>query len=227
MSRERRSFARLYVGVEANYKQKESDDRGRTVLVQDISLSGVRFISNEVLDENTELNFTLNIPDILVPLSATGIVVWQKKFSDSFYDTGIDFLNLEDAAKKTLSLYIDKSLGRVKENRDFVRSNLSTMITYKLTDNNSDKEEKRCISVDISSSGIKVFSKEALNPETNIQLTFSLPEETEIINAQGKVMWSKTTEEMFSEIGIEFTAIENKYINKINSYVKKTLGIEW
>lgn len=226
MSRERRSFARLYVGVEASYNQIQAVDAVKTVLVQDISLSGVRFISNEALLENTKLKFTLNIPEIHLPISADGKVIWQKKFSDSFYDTGIDFSNLEDSAKKALSLYIDKSLGRVKENRDFVRSNLSTMITYKLN-NHSDHEEKRCISVDISSSGIKVFSKEALIPESKIKLTFSLPEDKEIISAQGIVMWSKKTEEMFSEIGIEFTEIDDKYINKINSYVKKTLGIAW
>ena len=95
MARERRSFARLYVGIEAKYKQKELDDADKTVLLQDVSLSGVRFICHEALPENTELNFTLCIPDIQVPLSVNGKVVWQKKFSDSFFDTGIDFLTLD------------------------------------------------------------------------------------------------------------------------------------
>jgi c-di-GMP-binding flagellar brake protein YcgR len=226
MSRERRSFARLYVGVEANYKPTESPEAEKTVLVQDISLSGVRFISNEVLSENMELNFTLNIPDIPQPLSTMGKVVWQKKFSDSYYDTGIDFFDLEESAKQALTLYINRSLGRVKENRDFIRSNLSTMVTYKLTDE-PEAEENRCISVDISPSGIKVFSKQALAAGTNIQLSFCLPDDTELISAQGKVMWSKITEEKFAEIGIEFTDIDHQGTSKINAYVRKTLGIVW
>ncbi|MBU1044753.1 MAG: PilZ domain-containing protein [Candidatus Omnitrophica bacterium] len=226
MSQERRSFARLYVGVEANYTQKDLDASGRTVLVQDISLSGVRFISNEILPENTELKFVLNIADLKNPFSAKGKVVWQKKFSDSFYDTGIDFISLDQATKEDLSVYINKSLGRVKENREFVRSNLSTMIAYKITDN-PDIEEKRCISVDISSSGLKVFAKESLIAETNLEISFSLPDDPEIIFAQGRVMWSKAGEEKFSEIGIEFISIEEKFIAKINRYVKGTLGIEW
>ncbi len=226
MSQERRSFARLYVGVEANYTQKQAEENSKTVLVQDISLSGVRFISNEILPENTELNFILNIPDIGKPLNASGKVIWQKKFSESFYDTGIDFSILDDSAKQALSLYIAKSLGRVKENREFVRSNLSTMINYKIA-NSPDEEEKRCISVDISSSGLKVFAKESLEVETDIELSFCLPEDSETIVAQGRVMWSKAGEEKFSEIGIEFIAIEEQFIAKINKYVRNTLGIQW
>ncbi|MBU1086679.1 MAG: PilZ domain-containing protein [Candidatus Omnitrophica bacterium] len=226
MSQERRSFARLYVGVEAIYSQKDFESSAKTVLVQDISLSGVRFISHEILPENTELKFVMNIPDLKSPLSAKGKVVWQKKFSESFYDTGIDFISFDTDAKENLSLYINKSLGRVKESREFVRSNLSTMIAYKLSDN-PDSEEKRCISVDISSSGLKVFAKEVLAAETNLEISFSLPEDPEVIYAKGRVMWAKAGDEKFSEIGIEFIDIENKYITKINRYVKSTLGIEW
>ena len=226
MSQERRSYARLYVGIEANYTQKLAEEKSKTVLIQDISLSGVRFISQEILPEKTELNLVLNIPEIGIPLIASGKVVWQKKFSESFYDTGIDFLNLNDAAQKTLSIYIEKSLGRVKEKRDFVRSNLSTMINYKIA-NSHDQESNRCISVDISSSGLKVFAKESLPAEADIELFFCLPADTETIIAQGRVMWSKAGEEKFFEIGIEFIAIEERFIAKINEYVRTTLGIQW
>jgi len=222
MSRERRGFARLYVGVEAIYRQK---DKENTVLVQDISISGVRFISNEDLDENLELYFTLNIPDLAVPITATGKVIWQKKFSESFYDTGIEFINMDLKARETLSEYIKQSLGRVEENREFVRSNLSTMVSYKLASNPA--EEKRCISVDISPTGVKVFIKEKLENNTELDMSFLLPEDKELIVAKGKVIWCRDREEKFCECGIEFIEIEGKYVDKINHYVKKTLGIEW
>ena len=224
MSIERRGFARLYVGVEAKYKIKDTDKEQTTVLVQDISLSGVRFISSESLKPGIELQFNLLIPEISIPVSAEGKVIWQKKFSESFFDTGIDFLSLDDQAKQDLSGYIGKSLGRVKENREFVRSNLSTMISFTVGKSN---EEKRCISVDISPTGLKVFSKEKLQIDEEIQLSFTLPEEDHLINAVGKVIWAKEREEKFSEVGIEFVRIDDSDIQRINEYVKNTLGIEW
>ncbi len=222
MARERRGFARLYVGVEAVYKQA---DKENTVLIQDISVSGIRFISNEVLDQNIEVAFSLSIPDVPKPILAKGKVIWQKKFSESFCDTGLEFTHIEADSREMLCDYIKNALGRVDEHREYVRSNLSTMVTYRIL-NNPD-EEKRCISVDVSPTGMKVFSKELLKNEESLELFFNLPDEKEAIHAMGKVIWAKEREENFSECGIEFTQIDSASIDKINLYVKQTLGIEW
>ncbi|MCG2712224.1 MAG: PilZ domain-containing protein [Candidatus Omnitrophica bacterium] len=222
MARERRGFARLYVGVEAVYKQA---DKENTVLVQDISISGVRFISNEVLDQNSEVAFTLSIPDLPKSISAKGKVIWQRRFSESFCDTGLEFTHIDTDSLQMLSNYIKSALGRVDEHREFVRSNLSTMVTYKILSNPD--EEKRCITVDVSPTGMKVFAKELLKNEESLELSFNLPEEEEAIHAIGKVIWVKEREEKFTECGIEFTQIDIASVNKINHYVKQTLGIEW
>ncbi len=222
MARERRGFARLYVGVEAVYKQA---DKENTVLVQDISISGVRFISNEVLDQNIAVDFNLSIPDLPETISATGKVIWQRKFSESFCDIGLEFTHMEADSRQMLSNYIKKALGRVDEHREYVRSNLSTMVTYKVSSNPG--EEKRCISVDVSPTGMKVFAKELLKNEEVLDLFFNLPDEEEAIHAKGKVIWAKEREEKFSEFGIEFIEIDDASVDKINRYVKQTLGIEW
>ena len=222
MARERRGFARLYVGVEAVYKQQ---DKENTVLVQDVSISGVRFISNEVLDKNIEVAFTLSIPDLPNIISAKGKVIWQRKFSESFCDTGLEFTNMDENSRKMLSEYIKDALGRVDEHREYVRSNLSTMVTYRMQ--SAPQEEKRCISVDVSPTGMKVFSKELLKLEEDLELFFNLPDVDEAIHAKGKVIWAKEREEKFSECGIEFTQIDDSCVEKINRYVKQTLGIEW
>ena len=222
MARERRGFARLYVGVEAVYKQ---GDKENTVLVQDISISGVRFISKEVLDQDSEVAFSLSIPDVPKPILAKGKVIWQRKFSESFCDIGLAFTHIEDDSRKVLSNYLKNVLGRVDEHREYVRSNLSTMVTYRILSNPD--EEKRCISVDISPIGMKVFVKELLKNEEALELIFNLPDEEEAIHAMGKVIWAKEREEKFSECGIEFTQIDSASIDKINRYVKQTLGIEW
>ncbi|MDD5746427.1 MAG: PilZ domain-containing protein, partial [Candidatus Omnitrophica bacterium] len=220
MSRERRGFARLYIGVEAIYRRNGGQELENKVLVQDISLSGVRFISNEVLSSGDELIFTLNIPDISVPVNARGKVIWQKKFSESFYDTGIEFSDISDQLRHTLAAYIENALGRVEEHREFVRANLSTMVVYQCTD----AAENRCISVDVSPTGLKVFMKEVLENGTLMRLNFMLPDDSQPIQAQGKIIWHKVRDDNFTESGIEFTVIDAVCIDKINAYVKKTLG---
>ncbi len=222
MAEEKRGFARLYVGVEAVYKQ---EDKENTVLVQDVSISGVRFISNEVIDKNIEVAFTLSIPDLPKVISAKGKVMWQKKFSESFCDIGLEFTSMDEDSRQMLSKYIKGSLGRVDEHREFVRSNLSTMVTYKMA--SSPDVEKRCITVDISPTGMKVFSKELIKIEEDMEISFNLPDVEELIQAKGKVIWAKEREEKFSECGIEFTQIDSECVKKIDAYVKQTLGIEW
>ncbi|MCK4993417.1 MAG: PilZ domain-containing protein [Candidatus Omnitrophica bacterium] len=222
MARERRGFARLYVGVEAVYKQAEKEN---TVLVQDVSISGVRFISNEVLDQNIEVAFTLSIPDLPKIITAKGKVIWQRKFSESFCDTGLEFTQIDEDSHQMLLKYIKGALSRVNEHREFVRSNLSAMVTYRLAA--APEVEKRCISIDVSPSGMKVFSRELLKNEDDLDLFFNLPDIDEEIHAKGKVIWTKEKEENFSECGIEFTQINDESIDKINCYVKQTLGIEW
>ena len=222
MARERRGFARLYVGVEAVYKQ---EDKENTVLVQDISVSGVRFIASEILDLSREVSFSLSIPGLSKVIIAKGKVSWQKKFSESFYDTGLEFSHMDSESRVILAAYIKNALGRVDEHRIYVRSNLSTMIIYKMQ--SKPDEEKRCISVDISPTGMKVFARELIKSDEILELSFTLPEDENPIEVQGKVMWIKDREENFSECGIEFTSIDDESISKINSYVKQTLGIEW
>lgn len=227
MSRERRGFARLYVGIEATYYQHAKNDPvcENVVLIQDISIGGVRFICNEVLPENSVLSFTLDIPDISGQVTAKGKVIWQKRFSESFFDTGIEFIEMDDATKNRLSSYIKKCLGRVVEKREFVRCNLSTMVNYRIKAN--PECEHRALSVDISPSGLKVFLKEPLELATVINLSFNLPEDTVPILSLAKIIWIRSHEENFFEAGVEFVDMEQKCAEKINSYVRKTLGIEW
>lgn len=225
MSRERRGFARLYVGIEAAYQQEGKDNGQNTVLVQDISVSGVRFISNEVLKVDTILSFTLNIPDIKFPITASGKVVWQRKFSDSFYDTGIEFTQMPTELRQTLSNYIQQILGRVQENRQFVRCNLSTMISYRLA--NFPDLVSRGITVDISPTGLKIILKQRLEKGEKLKFEFTLPDESVPIFAEGTIIWCQVTSDNFYECGIEFTAIDDSQLELIDSYIKKTLGIDW
>lgn len=225
MKKERRAFARLYVGEESTYRQEGKAEVQTTVLVQDISISGVRFISNEPLSRDAVLEFTLLIPGISTAITAAGKVVWQKQISKSFYDTGIEFTKIDGKHKKKLSKYIKSILGRVEEKRRFMRCNLSIMVAYQLESRLENK--KNCLSIDISSTGLRIFLKEKLENGTHLQLSFNLPDETIMITVQGIIVWHKERESNFFEAGIEFTTIKDEDADKINNFVKKNLGVEW
>ncbi|MBI4844861.1 MAG: PilZ domain-containing protein [Candidatus Omnitrophica bacterium] len=224
MTRERRGFARLYVGVEGTYRQLQAGNEMK-VLVQDISIAGVRFIANELLKRDSVLFFALNIPDIDLPITAEGKVIWQRQFSSSFFDTGMEFTKLEDGSRQELAKYIEKALGRVAEHRQYVRANLSTMVSYRLMDGSN--AENTCLTVDISPTGLKVFMKSAPEENTLMHMSFTIPDEPEPILAHGKIMWKKFKDERFFEAGIEFTEINDRNIEKISRYIERTLGIEW
>ncbi len=225
MPRERRGFARLYVGVEGNYSRKDREIKEKKVLVQDISASGIRFITAEKLDKGVILDFDLNVPGLPVTISTKGRVVWQKNFSESFFDTGIEFIDIAEDKRQMIAEFIQKSLGRVHESRIFVRSNLSVMVKFtRIEDPGS---EYRAISEDVSPSGIKILVKSELETGTLVDLQFTLPDDEKNVSAQARVVWSRKREEQFYEVGLEFVKIDDIYVGRIAAYIKKTLGIKW
>ena len=87
--------------------------------------------------------------------------------------------------------------------------------------------EERAISEDISPSGIKILVKNEIKQNARISLKFNMPDDESTIAAQARVVWTKKREEQFYEIGLEFVSIDDIYLDRINTYVKKTLGIVW
>ena len=225
MSRERRGVARLYVGVEGAYRRTDGPEKKARVLVQDISISGVRFIAGEAFSENTALEFSLHIPDLSVPIDARGKVIWQKRFSESFYDTGIEFTELVPDSKEKLSAYIQGALGRISEHREFIRCNLSTMIHF--WPDGDQSQEQRGITVDVSPTGLKILARHALQKGDKLRLRFHLPEKEMPIAAEAQVIWNRINSDNFCEAGIEFTEIDQACVELINQYIRHTLGIDW
>jgi len=226
MSKERRGFARLYIGVEAAYTHTDqSDDTPKMVLVQDISVSGIRFIAIERLavDEILELNVTIS--GIAEPIKAIGKVAWQKKFSQNFFDTGLEFTEIATDVKQEILTYVYEAKGKAIENREFVRGNLSITVTYALV--KTPDIQSTCISVDICSMGMKLFLKESLTKDTVLHLAFNLPGDPKTIFADGKIVWSWDRQHDIIESGIEFTFIKRSDVDKITDYVRKSLGLAW
>lgn len=226
MSKERRGFVRLYVGVEAVYTHNEkSNDVPKMALVQDISISGVRFIANERLVADEILDLSLNISGIEHPIAAIGKVVWQSNFSQNFFDTGFEFTEIAAEVRQEISSYVHEAKGKAVENREFVRGNLSVTVTYALA-KNPDIQSK-CISVDICPAGMKLFLKEKLKKDTVLHLVFNMPGDAKSIFTDGKIVWSSDRQHNIIESGIEFTLIKKTDMDKIATYVRKSLGLSW
>ena len=225
MKKERRLFARMYLGVEAFYKEKGSQKAQSTIFIQDISLIGIRFIANHMIKEGSILEFILNIPNIPTPISATGRVVWQKKFSESYYDTGINFMEIEPDHKDNLREYLKNHLGRVEEKRNFMRINFSSMVSYRL--NKEDMESVDCLSVDISEVGLRVYLKKHIDAGTNLRIAFNLPDDTHQIKVDGEIVWISKIEENVYDAGIKFLNLSDEDSKRIADFVKKITGSQW
>ncbi|MCM8813538.1 MAG: PilZ domain-containing protein [Candidatus Omnitrophica bacterium] len=233
MSIERRRFARLYVGVEGVYQQILHEGKTacpeQKALVQNISPVGVRFIACEKLPHESRLNFKLKIAQLPHPIVTQGKVVWQKQFSESFFDTGFEFIDLSDALQQDISNVIRQSIGIVEELREFIRCNLNTAVELTLLSEDQATAPMKfsAVSIDICPSGMKITTNMAMQKHQLVAISFTLPETNAAIRAKGFVSWSKKKNEHLIEAGIEFTEISELDTYQINDFVKQTLGIYW
>ncbi|MCM8813088.1 MAG: PilZ domain-containing protein [Candidatus Omnitrophica bacterium] len=227
MEQEKRSYARVYVGAEVGYRVAGTETRpGRdTILLQDISLSGMRFVANDAWRKDTVVGLTITLPELAVPLSVTAKVVWQKQLSASFFDTGVEFQDMGKDVRGCLTEFIQKNLGRVEERRKSIRCNLSTMLTYTVLDGSN--RTGACLTVDVSKSGLKVFCKDELPRSVPLALSFSLPDMDQDIRTEGTVVWARFRDEALWEIGITFQSISDEQVRLISEYVRQTLGLRW
>ena len=105
---ERRKFIRLEVPVELKYIIKDGNLR-KDVTTKDLSCDGLRFISDEGLEEGSILELNLSIPSANNPVHINGKVVWVRKLSledGSPFEVGIEFLQIEEDNKNTFLKYL-------------------------------------------------------------------------------------------------------------------------
>jgi len=225
MLQERRRFARLYVGVEAAYCRTSDPAVKATVLVQDLSVAGLRFIGKEILPVDTRLAMEISLPERTGVLSLEAHVIWQNQFSKSFYDTGVLFGSLTPPTQRLLEQCLQQQVGRAEEQRRFVRCNLSTMVTYESL--SATTGAHNCLSMDVSLSGMRALMRELLPEGTALRFSFNLPDDSNPIAALGVVVWARKGEHELFETGIEFSEIDDEELDRINNYIKRSLKIGW
>jgi uncharacterized protein (TIGR02266 family) len=75
--------------------------------------------------------------------------------------------------------------------------------------------------MNISSSGVFIETETVLPPETELALRIRLPEDLEIMDIVGKVVWTKQMNHASPPgMGIQFTKISARHYQKIHCFVE-------
>ncbi len=215
--KEKRAFNRLPISSEVDYKVKGIFNTLNIVPAQNLSASGIMIVTNEVLKKGTILKMCIKINNISKQILAEGQVTWQKEIEKNLFETGIKLTQISDDDKTELMKYIKADGGRLGEYREFIRCPLNTEIKYRLMDDSD--VEKSCLGTDISGAGLKVLLKEKIGIGSALSLFFRLSEESDIILAEGEIIWEEAQKDGSIEAGIEFTKISEHDKKEISQYV--------
>lgn len=223
-AKERRGYVRLDASSEILYVVEGRNERPKMVLLQDISIDGLRLFCHEILKENEILKITLRIPGIEGLFKVKGKVKWQQKIDDDVYNTGIQFVQIEAQDKEKLGNFIKEKVGRIEEDRQNVRCALNAAVKYSLA--STPANEQHCFTIDISATGLKLLVKEKMERATKLQLSFNLPEDINRIVAEAEIAWIKPMKDELFEVGVKFLSISEGDQKRLSLYIKKSLGVE-
>ncbi len=86
--RERRKFRRFVINIPATYFRFERN-HGNDAETQDLSCTGIGFVSDEELPVNSRVNIWIKPPDNDKQILAQGAIIWSNRIEFKKYRTGI------------------------------------------------------------------------------------------------------------------------------------------
>ena len=112
---EKRSLPRISVPIRIEYARPIMHEPKSQAKSTDISLKGLRLVTNNRLKVDDILDLFFHLPD--QPFQeAVGKVVWAKE-NNGQVDCGVYFLNISDPVKQNLLNYIFKYFPKEMENK--------------------------------------------------------------------------------------------------------------
>ncbi|MGD8540129.1 MAG: PilZ domain-containing protein [Candidatus Aminicenantes bacterium] len=111
MTEERRREARKKEGnrvtIETALQNRADDDTAPTKkisfsITEDISLKGIKVISETFFPVDTLLKIDLSLAELLEPLRLQGKVKWIRSHEGDLYEIGIEFIDASPEQMKTL-----------------------------------------------------------------------------------------------------------------------------
>lgn len=108
---EKRKALRLNMSVPVEYKKlRESSEAKKGSVTKDLSVGGVRFITDEFLAFTARMILDIALPLPERPISALAKVAWIRKLAaGNKYEIGNQFLEMSKDDKNRLSNYLNKS----------------------------------------------------------------------------------------------------------------------
>ena len=95
MGQERRQFARVSQPFDAHYRlYGELTESWRTIRTLNISASGMRFRSADLIDEGSVLQIEIMLPCLREPLTLRGRVVWSQTKASGVTESGAEFFDV-------------------------------------------------------------------------------------------------------------------------------------
>jgi len=105
---ERRKFTRYTVPLKISYVL-DGDNLVQKGTTKNISSLGIRFESERLLKEGSNLELKLELPTAPNPVHAQGKLVWVRKLTledNSPYEVGMEFLKVEEDNKNTFLKFL-------------------------------------------------------------------------------------------------------------------------
>ncbi|MFH1460612.1 MAG: PilZ domain-containing protein [Candidatus Omnitrophota bacterium] len=213
---------RFLISGEANYRVKGSLMPPITVVVHELRETGLIFVTIDNLAQGIELELEIRVSENSDPISAVGKVIHQGNSTSKFLlDTEIEFSYISDKDKSRLTNYINTTAENIKANRLHVRCPMVTEVKFSLI--NNPERELSGISADIGIKGLKLFVREEIDLNTEINIIFDLPRGRGTIEAQGKIVWKGQKSKNGNTLGLEFIDISNINEKRILRYINFTI----
>ena len=213
----------ISISGEATYKIEEAMGPPVSVLVREISVVGVKFVTTQKISPDTHLEMAIKVTDDSDVIVVTGKVAWQGKDETSRFllDTHVVFTELSAKNEGRLLNYINHSTDNIKTDRLHVRAPMITSVRYGRVDRPDEKND--AVSGDIGVEGMKLFAKEDILLDTELNMSFNLPHGRGIVSARARVVWKDVTSKGVTPIGIKFLDIEANDQKRILRYINYTL----
>ena len=220
MTEERKS---LKVSGETTYKVEGSISPPVSVMLREIGVKGIKFVTTEILQKDSVLELMIKDSDGSDPLTAQGKVIWQGHGSTKFLlDTDSEVTRIEPKEESRIADFINNSVKNIKVSRLNVRCPMTVEATYSLFI--SQDIEKKCESGDIGVEGMKLLLEEDVELGIDMKIRFDLPRGWGTVTVSATVAWKGKQMKGIIPIGVKFIDIQNQAKKRILHYLDYTLS---
>ncbi|MFH1093560.1 MAG: PilZ domain-containing protein [Candidatus Omnitrophota bacterium] len=220
MSEERKS---LKVSGETTYKVEGSISPPVSVMLHEVGVKGIRFVTTEKLQNNLALELMIKVSNGSDPIPAKGKVIWQGHGSSKFLlDTDIEFTHIDANDESRIANFINNSIKNIKVSRLNVRCPMTVETIYSMFV--APDVKKKCESGDVGIEGMKLLLEENVEVGSDMKISFDLPRGWGIVTVSATVAWKGKQMDGITPIGVKFIDIQNQAKKRILHYIDYTLS---